>query len=369
VAEAQEQQQQQQQQQQAAAAPATAPATAPAARSAVVAPGDSLWSICQERLGPSAPPRQVALDVRRIHEINRNLIGDDPHLIFPGQRLALPPPAGAPADRPSGPAARPDAGALAPKTAPLQRLKQAAEAHSQAIQEELEETAGGAPDQAARPAAPERAPEPIALPALPEAGAVPEARSLPSSAVPGGVPDVPDDELRRLLLGLGIIALTLVLAGLTAWRLPMRRHAGDAEAWWGRHRRNYHYYPHHGEHRQDRHDPDLLVEPKPRPGPDPTTAPARRHEPAKRHEPGRNGAKGSPRKGLAAAHNPAVRRALRRAPRGAAPTPPGWPPRNRPVGARGPSSRAARRAARGAVVRRHPAKRRLAAGLARGRNR
>ena len=91
VAEAQEQQQQQQQQ------GAAAPATAPAARSAVVAPGDSLWSICQERLGPSASAQQVALDVRRIHEISRNLIGDDPDLIFPGQRLALPPPDGVPA--------------------------------------------------------------------------------------------------------------------------------------------------------------------------------------------------------------------------------------------------------------------------------
>jgi hypothetical protein len=292
-----------------------------------VAPGDSLWSICQERLGPSAPPRQIALDVRRIHQINRNLIGDDPDLIFPGQRLALPPPAGAPeaetpVDLTSAPAAdaRADAGA-----------------------------AGGAPEQSARPA-PERATEPIALPALPEAGAVPEARSLPSRAVPGGGPDVPDVERRRLL-GLGIVALTVVLAGLMAWRLPMRRAvAGDAEAW-GLYP-GYHHH-HHGEDRQDRHDADLLVGDKPRPGPVPTT------DPAKRREPGRNGAKGIPRKGLAVAHNPSVRRALRRAPRGA-PIPPGRSSRNRPV--------AARRAPRGAVVRRHPARRR-AAGLARGRNR
>jgi LysM repeat protein len=189
VAEAQEQQQQQQQQQGAAA-----PATAPAHSSAVVAPGDSLWSICQERLGPSAPPRQVALEVRRIYEINRNRIGDDPDLIFPGQRLALPPPAGAPAagapaDRPSAPtanAARTAAGASGPSSAPVQLLKQAAEAHSQALQEELKETTGGTPEQAARPA-----PKPIALPALPEAGAVPEARSLPSRAEPGGGPTSP----------------------------------------------------------------------------------------------------------------------------------------------------------------------------------
>jgi hypothetical protein len=309
----------------------------------------------------------VAREVRRIHEINRNRIGDDPDLIFPGQRLALPPPAGAPAagapaDRPSAPtatAARTAAGASGPSSAPVQLLKQAAEAHSQALQEELKETTGGTPEQAARPA-----PKPIALPALPEAGAVPEAHSLPSRAEPGGGPDVPDDERRRRLLGLGIIALTLVLAGLMAWRLPMRRDVGDAEAW-GLYPGLYH---HHGEDRQDHQDADLLVEDKPRPGPAPTTDPARRHEPAKRREPGRNGAKGSPRKGLAVAHNPSVRRAMRRAPRGA-PTPPGRPQRDRPVGARGPVRRAPRSAVRGAVVRRHPDRRRRAAGLARGRNR
>ena len=307
----------------------TAPATPPA-HSRVVAPGDCLWSISQERLGPDATPQQIALDVQRLHEINRNQIGDDPDLIFPGQRLALPPPTGesaapeAPADRPSGPAAQTPAGAAG----------------------------GGTPEQAARQA-PERAAEPIALPALPEGHAVPEARSLPSGhgALGGGL-GIPDDERRRLL-GLGIIALTLILAGLIAWRLPMRRDVGDAEAW-GQYPTYSSYY---GGDRYHHRDTDLLVEDKPRPGPVPVTAPA------KGHEAGRTGAAWSPLKGLAVANDPLVRRALRRASRGA--STPGRPLPNRPVVvARGPL----RRAARSAVMRRHSARRRPA-GLARGRNR
>ena len=355
---------------------ATALATAPAHRG-VVAPGDSLWSISQERLGPSASPQQIALDVRRIHEINRNQIGDDPDLIFPGQRLALPPPAGtsaaeAPANRPSGPAARTAVAA-----------------------------AGGAPEQAARPAT-ERAAEPIARPpALPERVAVPEARSLPSRAVPGGGLDIPADERRRLL-GLGIIiALTLVLAGLMAWRLRLRRDVGDAEAW-GLYPGYYHhnYYDPHGEERYDHHDHQQQVAIKlDRGHPGSTNAYsldlrgkivaakkrgmstaevarafgvglstvkryAKDTDLLVEHEPGRNGAAGSLHKGLAVAHNPLVRRALRHAPRGA--STPGRPLReDRPVLAQG----TLRRAARSAVVRRRSARRRAAAGLARGRNR
>lgn len=103
----------------------------------------------------------------------------------------------------------------------------------------------------------------------------------------------------------------------------MRRDVGDAEAW-GLHPVIYHY--HGGDRRYQHHDrqedADPLVEDKPRPGPVPTTGPVNRHEP------GRNGAAaaGTPLKGLAVAHNPWVRRALRHAPRGA-PTPGRRPPR------------------------------------------
>jgi len=65
-------------------------ASEPATR-LVVNPGDSLWTIGQERLGPGAPPEQVSNEVERIFELNRERIGNDPDLILPGQELLLPP--------------------------------------------------------------------------------------------------------------------------------------------------------------------------------------------------------------------------------------------------------------------------------------
>lgn len=56
----------------------------------VVAPGDSLWSISERRLGPGATQSQVARGVERIYALNRDLIGADPNLIYAGQRFALP---------------------------------------------------------------------------------------------------------------------------------------------------------------------------------------------------------------------------------------------------------------------------------------
>jgi hypothetical protein len=38
-------------------------------------------------------------------------------------------------------------------------------------------------------------------------------------------------EIERRLLGFGILALTLIVALLMAWRRPMRRNAGDPQAW------------------------------------------------------------------------------------------------------------------------------------------
>src|SRR5215218_9058419 len=62
----------------------------------LVQPGDSLWTIAQARLSPDAAPQQVAEEVGRIYELNRDQIGENPNLIFPGQQFFLvpPPPAG-----------------------------------------------------------------------------------------------------------------------------------------------------------------------------------------------------------------------------------------------------------------------------------
>lgn len=49
--------------------------------------GDSLWSIAEGTLRPGASTARVASRVHRIHTANASIVGDDPDLIFPGQRL------------------------------------------------------------------------------------------------------------------------------------------------------------------------------------------------------------------------------------------------------------------------------------------
>jgi len=57
----------------------------------VVRRGDTLWAIARARLGSRADVASTAREVRRWHETNRRVIGSDPDLIHPGQRLATPP--------------------------------------------------------------------------------------------------------------------------------------------------------------------------------------------------------------------------------------------------------------------------------------
>lgn len=55
----------------------------------VVGPGDTLWAIARADLPPHAPDAAVARRVREIHLANRSVIGTDPDLIRPGQRLRM----------------------------------------------------------------------------------------------------------------------------------------------------------------------------------------------------------------------------------------------------------------------------------------
>jgi len=50
-----------------------------------------LWDIAARRLPPGSPEAAVAASVARIHALNRHLIGADPDLLRPGQRLVVPP--------------------------------------------------------------------------------------------------------------------------------------------------------------------------------------------------------------------------------------------------------------------------------------
>ena len=72
--------------------PLVADAVDPAPRQPVVVvqSGDTLWAIARDRLGRDTDITITAHAVRRWHDANREVIGGDPDLIHPGQRLAPP---------------------------------------------------------------------------------------------------------------------------------------------------------------------------------------------------------------------------------------------------------------------------------------
>ena len=70
--------------------PNAGPVTGATARDVVVQSGDSLWSLAQAQLGPTATPARVAQAWPTWWSANRSVIGDDPDLIHPGTHL-LPP--------------------------------------------------------------------------------------------------------------------------------------------------------------------------------------------------------------------------------------------------------------------------------------
>jgi DNA-binding CsgD family transcriptional regulator/LysM repeat protein len=213
----------------------------------VVSPGDSLWSISSERLGPNATPQQIANAVERIYALNQNQIGADPNLIFPGQKLSAPPVvAGEPSTAEASTGAAPARGATGPAEAG--QTDRAGNSGTDQASRTLVGATDGKDQKASDPVA-----EPVNLPEVGAAAApVPAVRSLTAkasprspvesfartvrsavsaaeSAVVGAFPG--EDYLGRKLLGLGIVVLTLIVCGLMAWKLPMRRNVGDSAAW------------------------------------------------------------------------------------------------------------------------------------------
>ena len=69
---------------------APTPPTARGSTSVTVQPGDSLWSIAQQQLGPRATPARTTAMWHHWFHANRHVIGDDPSLIHPGQVLHAP---------------------------------------------------------------------------------------------------------------------------------------------------------------------------------------------------------------------------------------------------------------------------------------
>lgn len=55
-----------------------------------VRPGDTLWAIVAKSLPAGASDARIAAATRAWHRANRGVIGADPHLIFPTQRLTPP---------------------------------------------------------------------------------------------------------------------------------------------------------------------------------------------------------------------------------------------------------------------------------------
>jgi resuscitation-promoting factor RpfA len=55
-----------------------------------VAPGDCLWDLAADQLGPAARPDQITAQTQAWYAANRTVIGPDPALLHPGQLLVEP---------------------------------------------------------------------------------------------------------------------------------------------------------------------------------------------------------------------------------------------------------------------------------------
>gem|GEM_PF-2134076 len=202
----------------------------------VVEPGDSLWSISEEHIGPGATPKQIAYEVERTFDLNRERIGGNPNLIFPGQEFVLLPPA---SDTAAAAVSQdPVAAQRAPKPIVVQSegVSDSPVAEHAVSEEAVPENgaSGGAVSEDAVPAPPTRG-QTDEQAENASAESVP-AESVPSTTAAGGITgsllEVYDNiEVERRLLGIGILALTLIVAILMAWRLPMRRNVEDPAAW------------------------------------------------------------------------------------------------------------------------------------------
>jgi LysM repeat protein len=185
----------------------------------VVRPGDSLWSISEEHLGPDATPRQIAGEVERIYALNQNQIGSDPDLIFPGQKFLLPTLSRPLVAEPATGAARERGATELAQASPTGRV-----AKREAAQTSKNPAVGSPTPRAGK------AQEAVAVPAkLPDAS---ETAPVPAaSALSGSFAELRATADERKLLGWAIIALTLLVGALMVWKLPMRRNIGDEEVW------------------------------------------------------------------------------------------------------------------------------------------
>ena len=237
----------------------------------VVRPGDTLWSISEQRLQPNPTPEQIMNEVERIYELNRSQIGDNPNLIFAGQQFLLPalyretapaapvPSGGGPAPSTTTPATTvvpPSAAteqvrgsAVAPEELPSTTVVPAQQQQQQAAAPEPNTSLGNeqglsSSDQpTTNPNEEEEEQSQSATEANEQPRIVPPwpaAQQTPSEQQPTSVADsiaqffkefYENSVAERRVLGLGVIALTLGAAVLMLWRLPMKRNVGDPMGW------------------------------------------------------------------------------------------------------------------------------------------
>jgi LysM repeat protein len=237
-----------------------------AERSVVVAPGDSLWAISSEVLGPGATEQQIAKGVEQIYALNRDQIGPDPDLIFAGQKLSVP--------AMGSSAAAVNRKAKATTTAPTEREgapTAAVTTPKRGQADHLSRVEKAPASGGETPSLPNVAEE--AAPAVPEvrqagsdndspvAPLLRSARSLVTSA-PSAVGETLTEvratavSERRATLGWMVLGLTIVLGALIAWKLPMRRTTRrEAESWVAR--SSYYGYGHYASNSSN-----LLMMPK-----------------------------------------------------------------------------------------------------------
>lgn len=193
----------------------------------VVSPGDTLWTIAEEHLGPKATPPQIAGMLEQIYALNRDRIGPDPNLIVVGQELSLPAPAGASSAESAGTAAQVEhKGEHTIKENAKEKGEPADQPDQQVLLPKV-------PASAAVPAVGSLATDSSAVASFAESmrSAVASVVTSASATLAGALAEVHTMANGRLMLGWGIIAFTILAAALLAWKLPMKRGVGNSEVW------------------------------------------------------------------------------------------------------------------------------------------
>ena len=182
-----------------------------------VGPGESLWTIAHARLAPEATPQQVAEEVERIYAFNRERIGDDPNLLLVGQELLV-----SPAVRPAA------ASEEAASVAPIEEAQRVAPDNTASVASAGQPAEEGPAEANDGPAS--SAEEPVSAAAEEEEEEVAAEEAGSSSSEPeyvagGGVVGSVIEGIaeKRKVLGLGVLLLTVLIAALMAWKLPLTR--------------------------------------------------------------------------------------------------------------------------------------------------